>query len=269
MWLYITHNLTIACFAPIYFIYHHKQSPTNRTLGLNTGSRSVIMDNIRQIRYIPICLVLGLMIPFSFNGLPSPDVISHVAQQNGIFITIFWPTWVMLLINGCALLDAAIFPDDGKDIRDLYMSALRTCYVFAIVIGAFLHIGIVVMSLSSVIYPGIFAPHIPELFHPLNLLLPTNPPVETIGMGIFNFMKRDQWIGYFSMWLWILKCYQEHEELKIKSWGTALTRFVEVTASMTLLGACGSGALFLWHRDEVLNAQEKKALVAGETKGKK
>jgi hypothetical protein len=165
----------------------------------------------------------------------------------------------MLINSGFALLDSYLFADEGKDIRDLYMSALRTVYSFAIVIGGFMHIAVVAMSLSSVIYPGIFASHIPELFHPLNLLLPTNPPVETIGNGIFNFMKRDQCIGYLSMWLWILKCYQQNSELAIKSWGQALRRFVEVVGSMTILGACGSAALFVWRRDEVINAQEKAA----------
>ncbi|KAF1963472.1 hypothetical protein CC80DRAFT_557138 [Byssothecium circinans] len=199
MWLYIIHNLTIACLAPIYFIFYHQSSPTSRTMGLSTASRSTIMDSIRQMRYVPFSIFLGLMVPFSYNGLPSPDVISHTAQQNGIFITIFWPTWVMLLNSTFAWLDATFCSDTCTDIHDGYMKALRPVYTFAIVIGGFMHIGVVVMSLASLVFPGVFAPGIPELFHPLNLLLPTNPPVHTIGAGIFNFMKRDQWIGYLSM----------------------------------------------------------------------
>ncbi|RDW80315.1 hypothetical protein BP6252_04953 [Coleophoma cylindrospora] len=269
MWLYITHNLTIACFAPIYFILHHQSSPTSRTTGVSTATHSRVLSTIRHLRYLPLSIFLGLMVPFSYTGLPSPDVISYTAQQNAIAFTIFYPTWVVLLNYTFAWLDATFCSSDTPtDLHDVYMRALRPVYIFAIVIGAFMHIGVVVTSLASVVFPGVFAPGIPELFHPLNLLLPTNPPVYTIGAGIFNFMKRDQWIGYLSMWLWVLKCYQENAELAVKTWGQAMRRGVEVIASVSLLGAGGAAALFLWRRDELLCVQEKADIQEKATNGR-
>ncbi len=269
MWLYITHNLTIACFAPIYFVLHHQSSPTSRTTGISTETRSRVLDTVRQLRYLPLSIFLGLIVPFSYIGLPSPDVISYAATQNAIAFTIFYPTWLVSLNYIFAWLDASFCSsDEHKNLHDEYMQALRPVYVFAIVMGAFMHIAVVATSLASLVFPGVFAPGIPELFHPLELLLPTNPPVHTIGAGIFNFMKRDQWIGYLSLWLWVLKCYQENSELAIKTWGQTMRRGVEVIASMSLLGAGGAAALFLWRRDELLCAQEKAAVQATATRGK-
>lgn len=269
MWLYITHNLTIACFMPVYAILHYQSSPTARTTGVSTESRSTVLDTIRQIRYLPLSIFLGLMVPFLYTGLPSPDVISYTAQQNAVAFTIFYPTWVVLLNYSFTWLDATFCSSAAPtDLHDAYMRAKRPAYVFAIVIATFMHTGAVVTSLASLVFPGVFAPGIPELFHPLNLLLPTNPPVHTIGAGIFNFMKRDQWVGFSAMWLWVLKSYQQDPELAIKTWGQALWRSLEVIAGLSLLGPGGAAALFLWRRDELQYSREKAAAQEEASRGK-
>ncbi|KAK8102451.1 hypothetical protein PG984_015597 [Apiospora sp. TS-2023a] len=244
MWLYITHNLTIACFAPIYFILHHQSSPTSRTMGLSTEPRSRVLSAIRQLRYLPLSIFLGLIVPFLYTGLPSPDIISYTAQQNAIAFTIFYPTWVRLPRGSARRLHAGVAARLRVRHRHRRLHAHRRRR----------HLGGVAGVSGGVRrrHPGAVPPPEPAAAH--------EPPVHTIGAGIFNFMKRDQWIGYASLWLWVLRCYQDSPALAIKTWGQALRRGVEVVASMSLLGASGAAALFLWRRDELLCAQEKASL---------
>ncbi|KAJ5307078.1 hypothetical protein N7508_006093 [Penicillium antarcticum] len=243
LWALAMQNFTLACIGPIYFALHLE------------ASHNVRAPAARQLRYLPWSMVLGYVVPSIMLGLPSPNVVSYPAQQAAIALWTPFPVWVGLihsLLSWCGGHIYNISPEPAAERSSkIYLHAARPVYLFAVIGSAIVHIGTVVTSLSTVVFPSLFVASAREALAPQTLLFPRNLLLDSIGAGVLNFMQWDQWVGYAALWMWVLKITQEGG-MRVQTKAGLLWRALEVVVCVALLGPGGAAVLFVWRRDETV-----------------
>lgn len=266
-------NLTLACFGPIYFSIHLETSPTARPTTEKTKEEtpSVLATATRSLKYLPFSIVLGYVIPSIFLGLSAPGAVSYASQQAAIAVWTPFPVWVCLaqfLFTWCdANLSSGTAKSAVESQKD-YLQALRAVYAFALAGSAAVHIGTIATSVSTVLFPAIFASGYRSEFAPANLLFPKNEKVGSIGAGVLNFMQWDQWIGYTALLLWVLRLLQGNEKLAAKGFFGWISRTLEIFAAIVLLGPGGAAVVFIWKKDEAEALAEGRIMKPKYTNGK-
>ena len=258
-------NLTLACFGPIYFAIHLEISPVVRSTAITREAPAKVSVAARYLQYLPFSILLGYVIPSILIGISSPNVASYASQQAAIAVWTPFPVWVglaQLIFTWCganlsASKSTALSSSGGS--HETYLRALRRVYLFALVCSALVHVGVVVISMSTMIFPAIFTTSIHSEFMPTNILFPKNSQVDTIGAGVLNFMQWDQWVGYIALLTWVLKLDQSDQDSAARSWKAWLWRGLEIVFSVALLGPGGAAVLFVWRRDELGWSEEQQS----------
>ncbi|KAL2802397.1 hypothetical protein BJX63DRAFT_437922 [Aspergillus granulosus] len=256
-WAILMQNLTLACFGPIYFVYHLTSSPTN-----TRHTQQTLLTAARNLKLLPASVLIGYILPSIWIAIPSPVAQSYASQQAAIAVWTPFPVWVSLAHTILTIGEVTLFNSASEKIvarsspaesRDIYNSALRAVYLFAIAGCAIVHIGTVATSLSALLFPTIFGAGYTEYFAPNTLLFPQNSSsVASIGAGVLNFMQWDQWIGYTAVLSWVLKSYWSEAPKSAALFHTVL----EAIVAIALLGPGGAAVLFVWRRDEIMWAEE-------------
>ena len=231
-------NLTLACFGPIYFATHLKTSPTANYTSITNEKSSSVSAAVRSLEYLPFSLVLGFVFPSILISLPSPKLASYASQQAAIAVWTPFPVWVGLsqaLLTWCdAKISSRSRPLSSIEKRATLQNALRRVYTFTLVGSTIVHIGTVVTSLSTLLFPAIFAAGVGAEFAPTNLLFPKNSRVSSIGAGVLNFMQWDQWIGYTALLTWVLSLEQEGD-VAVRTWTRWIWQAVKIILIIVLL----------------------------------
>ena len=265
-------NLTLACFGPIYFAIHLETSPTVRPTSVTKEAPPKVLAAARNLQFLPFSIILGYVVPSILLGLPSPSLVSYASQQAAIAIWTPFPVWVGLAQFILTWCDAKLSASKSSAVissvesHGIYLRALRRVYLFALVGSSFVHIGTMVTSLSTLLFPATFAPGLRSEFAPANLLFPKNSQVGTIGAGVLNFMQWDQWVGYTALLTWVLKLEQGDQKSAARTWKMWLWRSLEVIFPIALLGPGGAAVLFVWKRDEIGWSAEQQSVRARQTK---
>jgi hypothetical protein len=246
-------NFTLACFGPVFFALHLATSPTARPSPTAEARRAGVLPAAPALRLLPLAVLLGYIVPSVVLALPAPGLVSYAAQQAAIAVWTPFPIWVGLaqvILTWCV---AGLTPSGSRPAREADaqhedgVRAARAVYVFALVGSAAVHVGVVAVSASTVLFPAIFSPPYVAEFAPANLLFPKNAAVPSIGAGVLNFMQWDQWIGYTAVLLWALALRHADEAVSLRTWTQGALRAV---LASVVVGPGGAAAWLIWMRDE-------------------
>ncbi|ORY03479.1 hypothetical protein BCR34DRAFT_492387 [Clohesyomyces aquaticus] len=261
LWTLLMQNLTLACFGPIYFVIHLAVSPMLSSSSSTKESPTKLSNATKYLQYLPLSITLGYIVPSIFIGLPAPTIQSYASQQAAIAVWTPFPAWVALfqvLLTWCDSKLSSSSTVGRSETSKAYQAALRRVYIFAITGSAFIHIGTITTSMSTVLFPAVYSPIIRSEFAPAHLLFPDNASVDTIGAGVLTFMQWDQWIGYTAVLAWALKLLWEVRAFAGAAFVTRVWQVLETVGTTLLLGPGSAAVLLIWKRDETAWAGEQR-----------
>ncbi|KAL9030779.1 MAG: hypothetical protein Q9196_001129 [Gyalolechia fulgens] len=220
--------------------------------------RSLHLASPVHVLVLPISATLGYIIPLILMSWPSPTVDSSLSKQ---FIIALWNIFPLtmaaiqlVLSNVLAFSGVIEHPTRSSKSSAAADSllAVRVCYAFALAISFMCHIGVVTLSLATVLFPMIFTPEYASAFSPHRLLMPpfSWSAVSTFGEGDLGFMQWDQILGYTCMLLFSCLTYQlAQDRLGVRrDW-----RLYGVMLGGCMMAGPGSTVLAIqWLKDELL-----------------
>lgn len=227
-------------------------------LGSSITARRPHADNIRVPRAVlailPFVFIVGFTVPTVMMSLPAPSVISLDMRQIAIAIWQPWPAYVSILTTTGYFILSPFFSKNNRS----SMSSLRWVYAFAFVNASLSHLVSWIVSLATVIVPGMFQDHIVEALHPAKVFALQLPwsglTVSDVGEGLLVFLRWDYTIGTAGVLVWAISLYTvaHRQILSTVSWPSLLLKVVLLTA---LAGPAGAAVELIWERDELVFAE--------------
>ncbi|KAL8825547.1 MAG: hypothetical protein Q9191_004344 [Dirinaria sp. TL-2023a] len=255
---------TFAVVLPLYLVIHLSTSPTIRSC----KAKDHLVD-IPNILPIPVSLLVGFGIPAVLLSLPAPSVLTF--DQKQIFVAIWqaFPLWFELFQQVLSWILAQMpaymhwmSPNPSRQTIVKTRGALRLVYVFAIVVAGVTRISMITLSLTSIIFPALFAPDYRGILHPSNVLIPqsflASTKMPSIGAGAFQLLQYDEMVGSTALVLWSVALYTNTYKQAANIDGSMISKMLlALVASWSLLGGCGCAVCFTWARDEIIFAMDQ------------
>ncbi|EON68662.1 hypothetical protein W97_07920 [Coniosporium apollinis CBS 100218] len=252
MWACAMQNLTLACFGPIFYTL----CLAVRWPGNGAPSKDALLIRPLDLRVLPFSVFLGYILPSVSMALPSPGIVSFRTQQAVISVWTFFPVWVGAIHAILSRVAVSLGMAGAARSPQAHLVNARVLYAITIVVTTVVHVAIVTLSLSTVLFPALYTPSTLAAFAPAHLLFPTaSGIVASIGEGVLNFMLLDQYIGYGSTLLWAA----------VLHWDSLQRLSVLQVIGAGMISICGclvcgpaSVAVGLvWARDEVVLSAEE------------
>ncbi|KAJ5329224.1 hypothetical protein N7452_009614 [Penicillium brevicompactum] len=265
LWLLLFQMTAVACTGPFWALWCLSDSPL-----ITYGStippsfeelRIKFSSPLRQIILVLPSLILGYLFPAVMMALSSPSLVSNHFQQLALAAWNIFPIFVFFVMQ----IFQYIFPlswgeeeGSGKQFAT-YPSTritLRIVYAVSLLFSFSVHIGLLSISLTTIIFPTLWASETLQEFRPGRLLIPpvTITPAKTVGDGVHSFFLWDQVFGYtvgiLVAWL------QLHTVLVARGWFHQ--RWPRTKVLVGVVGGVlitGPGVVCLglnWIRDELL-----------------
>ncbi|KAF2726643.1 hypothetical protein EJ04DRAFT_598620 [Polyplosphaeria fusca] len=250
IWAMIFQMTGIGCTGAIWALSYISSSPLSKvSLNLSELQTASMAPPNRVVAIVP-SLALGYICTAIFSALPSPTIISYDTKQIAL---VSWNVYPILVLLPHWLLSTLTSSPQSATPRRSHIRAVRVIYALSAAIGTFIHIGVVAISLSTLLFPMLFSPAYLDELHPASLAL---PPVSitqgrTIGDGIRSFFLWDQVFGYTSAILVALKAYEAACTAK----GTGFSWRRSALGTFVASAVVGPGVACLglgWLRDELL-----------------
>ena len=254
---------TIAVFLPLYLVIHLSTSPTVRS----SKAKDHIVD-IPNILSIPISLTIGFGLLAILLSLPAPSVLTFDQKQAFIAAWQAFPVWVELLQQSLSWVIAQMpgymhwmAPTPSRGTSPRTMGALRLVYVFVLGVAGVTRITVIMLSLTSKLFPEIFAPGYRGMFDPSNVFVPKSflpsTKMSSIGAGAFQLLQYDEMVGSTALAIWSIALYANtyKQTANIDSIVVSKMLLAFVT-SWVLFGGCGCAVCFAWARDEIIFATD-------------
>jgi len=255
---------TFAVFMPLYLIIHLATSPT-----VSSRVAKNYAADVSNLWSVPVSLVIGYVLPAVLLSLPAPSVLTFDQKQTFIAFWQMFPIWFEILqhvfsfVFGKLLQGTLKSPTSSHKSDWRAMEALRSVYIFVLAIAGVTHVTTVMLSVTSMLFPALFAPQFRGELDPSNVFLTqsffASKPVSSIGAGAFQLLQYDDMVGSIALQLWAVALYLNTSlrTSKLDSW-TAIKVFSAFVASTVLFGSCGCAVCFIWARDELVFAGVKE-----------
>ncbi len=189
-------------------------------------------------------------------ALPSPQIVSNAFQQRVLVLWNLFPLSLFLLLKILGTITSSLYPlgsPRGAVSPQEHLRSIRIVNSIAMVMSAVVHVGIVTLSISTVIFPVMFNEAYIADFSPRALFA---PPVaigggETVGDGVRGFFLWDQIAGYPVMMLvMMMQLRAAADSLGV---GISWMKMVGMAMGVSCVAGPGSACLALsWLRDEML-----------------
>lgn len=258
--------LTFAFAAPLYCFFHLTTSKT---------AKKPTPDSLRIPRAItntlPLVFILGYMVPTQLLILPISEHITYDLKQ--IFIAIWqpWPAYVSILLTLIYTITTPFTSSDratpASERKSL--SSLRWVYAFAFGNTALTHLVSWIISLASVLVPGIFSGEFVDALHPgrvFEVPIPWEEPVRTVasvGHGVHAFLRWDYIIGSLGVLVWAASLYAAAQKGAYGKVGW-LGLFGKAILLSVFVGPVGAAVELMWEREELVLA--KRGLIENRKK---
>lgn len=254
-----------ACVAPLWFALHLWLSPT----ATSPKDYQLIVDVPVKLAIAPISILVGFGLPSLLMCLPAPNVVSFETKQTWTGIQQGWAIWIgitqFILTTVAMILDqrASILTEADK--RAKTIKYLRRAYAFAIISSASSHLAAWTLSLLAYAFPVLFSTTYLSQLQPAHIFVPVWPfgphKVTVLADGALWFLQWDIAVGVTSTLLWGLAL-----RVAAKQEKTTVLQFVigavKIGVVALVLGPCGTAAVALWARDEMVfgksNAKNEK-----------
>ncbi|KAL8860627.1 MAG: hypothetical protein Q9178_002980 [Gyalolechia marmorata] len=219
-----------------------------------------------KLQSIPYSITIGFVTPTILMALPAPSVISYEKKQLFIAIWQAFPLWVGICQIGIPVL-RSLFIDDvtPKRTNTQIIDSMRRIYATMLVVAVVTRISSWTISISAILFPGIFAPEVGSLLKPSKVFGPAaaTPSVKmpSLAAGSFQLLQYDEMIGGTAMVLWSASLYSNAIGSKgLADWASLAMKGIVILA---LAGPQGLAVAAVWARDEIIFAshnQKEKSL---------
>lgn len=255
LWLLLFQLSAIACTGPLWALWYLTNSPLIADDISFEHLRNKSSTPPRQVILILPSLVLGYLLPAVAMALPSPGLVSNNFQQLAL---VAWNIFPVLVYLAMRVLQMVLPVGKGSIWNKEYtFRRTATCILNAtmLLISFTTHIGLTSISLSTILFPNLWAPEAIREFNPASLLI---PPVsvtraQTVGDGVRSFFLWDQVFGYtvgiLVAWLQLRTVLISRGWHRQWPWPKVLLGII----GGTMIAGPGSVCLGLnWIRDEIL-----------------
>ncbi|KAL8762938.1 MAG: hypothetical protein Q9184_001160 [Pyrenodesmia sp. 2 TL-2023] len=249
-WGFVMQNAAFAVVIPLYCAIHLATSPT-----VWSGKQlDYLVDSLR-LKCIPCSMAFGFVLPAAFMALPAPSIVSHERKQLFIAIWQAFPIWVGILQELFPLLWSSLFGEVVIErTRNHTINSMRTVYGILLGFALVTRVSAWTISLSSVLFPSIFAPDTVHLLNPSSVFRPlaASPLVKmsSIAAGGLQFLQYDDMVGGAACVFWSTALYVSVAERKsVHGWVSLMVKSILIAA---LAGPEGFAVAALWARDEIV-----------------
>ncbi|KAL3468955.1 hypothetical protein BJX99DRAFT_268818 [Aspergillus californicus] len=252
---------------------------------------STISDQVYVWLLLP-ALALGYALPAFLMSIPSsssadtPALVSNMFQQYAIAVWNMYPLVVLVLVYVLRPVLSTLVPSRATAVKkspssktDAHptgrrgkLTALRTTNITALIFSTAMHISIVGISLSTILFPTIFRPAYINHLSPASIFLPplaSGSQALTPGDGVRGFLLWDQVASYATILVVVLGEFREVvRAVKVQgqgggggTWASLLsswTGIVGVVGVSLVLGPGSACLVVSWMRDEILFGDEEK-----------
>lgn len=247
-----------AVFMPLYLIIHLSTSPTVSA----SNKRGYVVD-VSNVLSIPVSLMIGYALPAGLLALPAPSVLTHDRKQMFIAVWLVFPISVEVLQQIFSFIlartRAQTFSSsvNSRQSAKQIMPTSRLVYLFVLAIAGVTRITTVMLSMTSKLFPALFAPEYRGILDPANVFQPpsffASTEMTSIGAGAFQLLLYDEMIGGVALIIWSIALYLNTylRGNNFDSW-TAVKICSSFVFSTALFGPCGCALCFMWARDELI-----------------
>jgi hypothetical protein len=253
--------LTFAFATPLYCFLHLTISPTVKT---------PTPENIRipraVLKALPLIFIIGYLLPTQLLILPLSENVTVDLKQ--IFIAIWqpWPAYISILLAITNTLFSPFISESPKN-RRASLSSLRWVYAFAFANTAITHLVSWIVSLGTIVAPGIYDTAYREALHPgrvFEVPVPWARPVssvDSVGEGVHYFLRWDYIIGSVGVLVWAGALHIAAHK-GVYGWFWLVLKGVLLSL---VVGPVGAAVVFMWERDELVfeNGRFGRGVVEG------
>jgi hypothetical protein len=249
-------GLGIGTIGPIFLAF----SP----LGDRTISHVLVHHKTDVDAMIP-ATIGGIIIPTILMSLHAPTLVSVEQKVDLIRLWQFFPLLFRLgqrVWTSFVFVRLDSFRDElAEKSPRTQRRAFRRVYIFGLCCAAIPHIGTLVVSTMSLIFPTFFADNISAEFHPTNLFIPVSPfsgmQASTLGEGAHWFLQWDMTLMFLTYLVW---AYFAAVKVIYPNSGVLSAQLLLRLAGWSLLfGPMGAAMLAIWERDDIVfEAEEQK-----------
>lgn len=255
VWGLMWQNLPWGLVQPIYNFVHVLSASSS---GLTPTS---ITGHTNAVSNIPVAIAIGYMLPSVMMCVPSPQYITHDTHQAFVFAWQLFPLWI-------GLAHAFFTKISPNSARNDPIKALRSTYVFALLIACLSHLSIVGLVLALLYGPSSVQSHLREVLPPS--FLPSNPAlvftpfsphfppfvkaqVSELSIGVLSLLQYDTIFAGFSALLWATNLLHSR-----RSESNVLNAAFVAGLLTLIFGPCGAALATMWKRDEEIFAEARR-----------
>lgn len=255
LWLLFFQMMAIATTGPYWALWYISATPLISQCRSLADLQHASMPSSRSALLVIPSMAIGYILTAVSMCLPSPSVISHDSKQLALVAWNIFPIGVFLIHAG---LEAIVPRSQSREPCEQRLVTIRIVNSVSLFFSLAVHLGLISMSLTTVLFPALWAPHALLALHPASLAIPSVAIVRgaTVGDGIRSFFIWDQVFGYAVVILVAV--------LQLQTVLTAVGRrlnqrqLLAILAGGIILGGPGSTYLGLnWMRDEVVLDSEQ------------
>ncbi|KAL8650368.1 MAG: hypothetical protein Q9210_003858 [Variospora velana] len=253
IWGLVVQNATCAVAIPVYCAIHLFTSPT-----VSSRKPSDVLVDVPRLTSTPYSVAIGFVLPAVALALPAPSVISHESKQGFIALWQAFPLWVALSQEIIPTVQCLLMGNTGpKKTRRQTLSSMRTVYSALLAVAAVTRISTWTISLSSILFPSIFAKDIVHLLTPSAVFSPVaataSVKMSSSAAAALQLLQYDEIVGAATFVLWSAALYVN--VLEEKSLGGWVSLIIKGIAVQALAGPHGFAVVAVWARDEVILAK--------------
>ena len=224
---------TFAVFMPMHLAIHLSTSPT-----VFSRKATDFAVDVPRMLSLPASFVIGFLVPAVALSLPAPSILTYGQKQTWLAAWQAFPIWMEISQQSLSLVVPMIWGSrlpahQDRKASDAYsIRALRIAYIFALVFAGVTRIATISVSLTSKLFPDIFAPEFREVLDPSNVFLPASllpsKKMNSVGEGALQLLQYDEFCGSLALIIWsaalLVKKYSEFHSF-------------DISAALKLLGA--------------------------------
>lgn len=264
----LTHLLSLAL--PGYVIFHHSHAfgtplylalatlfmPSNAPAA-QTPESLYIED--RHLKAIPISFFLGYVVPIILMALPAPQVVSHRFKHTATGWYQQWHLIIAVIHYSIVWLSNVLHPDgirrqDGPQKDSVQtLNLLRAVYGLAFALAVIPYYTTMVLSLSSILAPGLFDSQRVGSLHPKQLFIPTLPrnglKIKDLKQGFKWLIQWDFVLGTVACTVWALAMRRNALEVQKPGDGSLYGTSQNAIAYFLVGGPVAIPIGFMWERD--------------------
>lgn len=250
-------GLGIGIVGPLFLAFSH--------LGDRATSHVLVHHKTDVDAMIP-ATIGGIIVPTILMSLHAPAIVSVEQKVDLIRLWQFFP---LLFRLGQRVWTSFVFVrlDSYRDelaekSPRMQQQAFRRVYIFGLCCAAITHIGTIVVSTMSLLFPTFLASNIATEFHPINLFIPVSPfsakQASTLGEGAHWFLQWDMTLMFLTYLVW---AYFAAIKLLYPGSGVFSAPLISRLAGWSLLfGPMGAAMLAIWERDDIIFGVEDQKL---------